>query len=120
MMHGPMPSPSDDIVTPGLNLRLMGRETVDAGLAGDLARAEHLLDAKIPGSCWTTLAASHTPRLDWSATFGFIVGLILTICMPSHAMRLSSVTKSSRNTGGGYAAEASGAAMNWAQATFGV
>ena len=50
MMHGPMPAPSDDIVTPRLILRLMGRETVDAGLAGDLARAEHLLDAKIPGS----------------------------------------------------------------------
>jgi hypothetical protein len=45
-----MPAPSDDIVTPRLILRLMGRETVDAGLAGDLARAEHLLDAKIPGS----------------------------------------------------------------------
>jgi len=42
-----MPAPSDDIVTLRLILRLMGRETVDAGLAGDLARAEHLLYAKI-------------------------------------------------------------------------
>ena len=67
MMHGPMPAPSDDIVTPRLILRLMGRETVDAGLTGDLARAEHLLDAKIPGRIWAN-KGSKTSRDRYAST----------------------------------------------------
>jgi hypothetical protein len=36
----------NDIVTPRLLLRLMEREVIDSCLAGDLQRAERLLDTK--------------------------------------------------------------------------
>ncbi|MCX7383959.1 MAG: GNAT family protein [Alphaproteobacteria bacterium] len=58
-----MPSPTDDILTPRLTLRLMGRETVEACLAGDHARAEGLLGAAIPGELRGNLTT-----LEWART----------------------------------------------------
>ena len=60
-MHGPMPAPSDDIVTPRLILRLMGRETgrIEAALwANGAADLVHDPGAALHEDLWPLARAT--------------------------------------------------------------
>jgi [ribosomal protein S5]-alanine N-acetyltransferase len=134
---------TDDIATPRLILRLMERPVVEACLAGDLERAGQLLGARIPDAL---LARSSSlkygqERLNedplygpWSARAiilpqaGTMVGLVRFHTRPDPA-DLHPYARGAVEFGyqvfpayqrQGYASEAVGAVMQWAQTAFGV
>jgi ribosomal-protein-alanine N-acetyltransferase len=133
----------NDILTRRLVLRLMEREVVDACLVGDLQRAEHLLDIAIPGEllneptglkyAQAQLDADPQYRL-WSMRAIILqatrtmVGHVRFHSPPDpdylHPFARAAVEFGyhvySQYRRHGYATEAAGAVMEWAQATFGI
>ena len=138
-----MPTRADDIATPRLILRLMERAVVDACLAGDLERAGQLLGAQIPDALlahpssleYAQLRLNEDPLYrPWSARAmilpdaGTMVGHVRFHSRPDPA-DLHSYARGAVEFGyrvfpayqrQGYASEAVGAAMQWAQTGFGV
>jgi ribosomal-protein-alanine N-acetyltransferase len=140
------PSPaarSADIPTPRLILRLMEREVVDACLAGDLPRAGRLLGVEIPRELLDEPAALKFARAQLDADPRYPPWSIRAIvCVATQQMvghirfhsppdpdYLRPFARGAVEFGyhvfvehrrQGYATEAAGGAMDWAQATFGV
>jgi ribosomal-protein-alanine N-acetyltransferase len=136
-----MPTPTDDILTPRLVLRLMEREVIDACLAGDLPRAEQLLGATIPGELLDepTMLKFAQARLDedpqyqpWSARAMIVPEALIMVGHIRFHTRpdpdyLRPYARSAVEFGyhvfsayrrRGYASEAAGAVMDWAQRAF--
>jgi len=136
-------APSDDIVTPRLLLRLMEGDVVDACLAGDLARAGKSLGVAIPGElldkpsglqfAQTRLTEDPLYR-PWSMRAIILPDAIKMVGHVRFHSRpdpddLHPYARSAVELGyqvfpayrrRGYASEAVGAAMHWAQAAFGI
>jgi len=135
--------PTDDIVTSRLVLRLMEREVVDACLAGDLPRAEHLLGARIPRELLDRPSGLKFAQARLNADPEYRPWSARAIILPDVRMMVGHVRFHSRPDPDylqpyaraavefgyhvfpvyrrhGYAAEAVTAAMDWARAVFGV
>ena len=132
-----------DIVTPRLELRVMGPRVVDACLAGDLVEAGRLLGVAVPAELLEQPAGlvygkaqldADPDYLPWSgramilAGSGAMVGHVRFHSRPDpedlrryarDAVELAyTVFEAHRRHG--YASEAVGAAMDWAQDNFGI
>jgi ribosomal-protein-alanine N-acetyltransferase len=138
-----MANPLDDIVTPRLVLRLMRREGVDAVIAGDVARAEMLLGARIPGELLDHPSSWQFAKSQLDADPLYQPWSIRAIILLADKVMIGLIRFHSRPDPDdlrafardavefgygifpeyrrrGYAAEASDAAMDWAQSTFGI
>ena len=130
----------NDILTPRLVLRLMGREVIDSCLAGDLQRAERLSDTGIPSELLDELTALTYARTKLDADPQYRPWSIRAIILPTtrtmvghirfhscpdpaylHAFARPAVEFGyhmfSEYRLRGYATEAAHAVMDWAWAT---
>jgi RimJ/RimL family protein N-acetyltransferase len=133
----------DDILTPRLVLRLMNREVIDACLAGELQHAGHLLDAGIPGELMDEPTALRFAQAQLDADPHYRPWSVRAIVLPAARAMVGHIRFHSRpdpdylrpfgraavefgyqvfpgHRRHGYATEAAGAVMDWAQAAFGV
>jgi RimJ/RimL family protein N-acetyltransferase len=133
----------DDIPTSRLVLRLMEREAVDACLAGDLQRAEHLLGVGIPTELLDSLTALKYAQAQLDADPQYRPWSVRAIVLSAARTMVGHIRFHSRPDPDylrpfasaavefgyrvfptyrrhGYATEAAGAVMDWAQAAFGI
>jgi RimJ/RimL family protein N-acetyltransferase len=138
-----MQARADDIATPRLVLRLMERAVVDACLASDLGRAGELLGVRIPDALLAHPSSLRYARArlnedplyrPWSARAMILpqaetmVGLVRFHSRPDpadlHPYARGAVEFGYQVFPGyqrqGYASEAVGAVMQWAQTAFGI
>ena len=133
----------DDIEAPRLSLRLMPPEAVEACLAGDLAKASHLIDVEVPAELLQEPTALRFAQIRLDDTPGYgpwsiramvlraerrMVGHIRfhTTPDPEYLQPYAQgavefgyhVFEGERRKG--YATEAAGAVMNWAHTEQGV
>ena len=133
----------DDIPTPRLVLRLMEREVVDACLVGNLQRAEQLLGIGIPTELLDEPTALKYAQAQLDADPLYRPWSVRAIILPAARTVVGHIRFHSRPDPDylhpfardavefgyyvvsdyrrhGYAAEAAGAAMDWAHAAFGI
>ena len=130
----PMLAHPDDIPTPRLVLRLMEREVVDACLVGNLQRAEQLLGIGIPTELLDEPTALKYAQAQLDADPLYRPWSVRAITLPAARTVVGHIRFHSRPDPDylhpfardavefGYydAAEAAGAAMDWAHAAFGI